>query len=111
MQATDYPYGQDSNKSAGDVAMREMTDLKADLGDLASQLTDLAQRGLRIAREKLQAGFESSQSGTKDYADYARQTMNQGLERGCDYVREHPWQSIALAAGAGLLLGSLIGRR
>jgi ElaB/YqjD/DUF883 family membrane-anchored ribosome-binding protein len=28
-----------------------------------------------------------------------------------DYVHEHPWQSIGVAAGLGLLLGVLIGRR
>lgn len=27
------------------------------------------------------------------------------------YVREHPWQSVGIAAGAGLILGLLIGRR
>jgi len=27
------------------------------------------------------------------------------------YVREHPWESIAVGAGVGLLLGMLIARR
>jgi ElaB/YqjD/DUF883 family membrane-anchored ribosome-binding protein len=28
-----------------------------------------------------------------------------------DYVHEHPWKSIGVAAGVGLLVGLLIGRR
>ncbi len=28
-----------------------------------------------------------------------------------DYVHDHPWQSIGIAAGFGLLVGLLIGRR
>jgi ElaB/YqjD/DUF883 family membrane-anchored ribosome-binding protein len=28
-----------------------------------------------------------------------------------EYVHEHPWQAIGTAAGAGLLIGLLIGRR
>lgn len=28
-----------------------------------------------------------------------------------DYVHDHPWQSVAIGAGVGLLVGLLIGRR
>jgi len=28
-----------------------------------------------------------------------------------DYVHDHPWKSVGIAAGVGLLLGILIGRR
>lgn len=28
-----------------------------------------------------------------------------------EYVREHPWQAVGMAAGAGLLIGLLISRR
>lgn len=28
-----------------------------------------------------------------------------------DYVRENPWRSVAIAAGCGLIVGLLIGRR
>lgn len=28
-----------------------------------------------------------------------------------EYVEDHPWQTIAVSAGAGFLLGLLVGRR
>ena len=39
----------------------------------------------------------------KDPVRYARDASR--------YVRDNPWQSIGIAAGVGLLLGLLIGRR
>jgi ElaB/YqjD/DUF883 family membrane-anchored ribosome-binding protein len=59
-----------------------------------------AQATLRAAREKL-AGLDDA---VIDKAKEAAQTAD-------EYVREHPWGAVGIAAVAGLLLGVMISRR
>jgi ElaB/YqjD/DUF883 family membrane-anchored ribosome-binding protein len=55
---------------------------------------------LRAARYKL----EDAEAAIRDKAREAARATD-------DYVHENPWRSIGVAAGAGLLVGLLIGRR
>ena len=59
-----------------------------------------AAESLRQARERLGALEDELFSRARDAA---RDTDR--------YVRDNPWQSIGIAAGVGLLLGLLLGRR
>lgn len=53
----------------------------------------------------------SARVATREYADSARQGWDTGLERTTEFIRERPMQSLALAAGIGLLLGAFLSRR
>jgi ElaB/YqjD/DUF883 family membrane-anchored ribosome-binding protein len=55
---------------------------------------------LRVARAKL----SEADAALRDKAREAARATD-------DYVHENPWRSIGIAAGAGLLVGLLIGRR
>ena len=59
-----------------------------------------AEQTLRSAREKL-SGLDDA---VIDQAKEAARTAD-------EYVREHPWGAVGIAAVAGLLLGVLISRR
>jgi ElaB/YqjD/DUF883 family membrane-anchored ribosome-binding protein len=59
-----------------------------------------ATESLRQARDRLQS---MEQELVAQARDAARETDR--------YVRQNPWQSIGIAAGVGLLIGVLIGRR
>ena len=69
-------------------------------GERISAARTRAQERLRSAREKL-AGLDDA---VIDQAKEAAKTAD-------DYVREHPWGAVGIAAVAGLLLGVLISRR
>jgi ElaB/YqjD/DUF883 family membrane-anchored ribosome-binding protein len=66
------------------------------VADMRSRLTE----SLQTAREKLAD------------ADAAVRAKTREVARATDaYVHENPWKAIGVAAGAGLVIGLLIGRR
>jgi ElaB/YqjD/DUF883 family membrane-anchored ribosome-binding protein len=69
-------------------------------GDRISEARARAEDSVRQARERLQ-GVEDDLTGQAKAA-----------VRDADrYVRDNPWQAIGIAAGAGLLIGLLLGRK
>ncbi len=69
-------------------------------GEKVSALRERMQENLRVARIKLADAEEVVRAKTREVA---KATDN--------YVHEHPWKSIGVAAGVGLLVGLLISRR
>ena len=66
------------------------------VGELADKLKD----HFCQLKERLQIVEEAAIEKTKVAADAAD-----------DFVHEHPWKSVGIAAGVGLIIGLLIGRR
>ena len=100
-----------AGKQIGAVAKEEMTSLRADLDDLTSRLSSLSESELIAAKEKILAKIESTQVAAKGIAADVTQQINHGVGVTTDYVKERPLQSVAVAAGIGILLGMLISRR
>lgn len=69
-------------------------------GEKVAAMRSRMQENLRTARLKL---AEAEQAVVVKTKEVAKATDN--------YVHEHPWKSIGVAAGMGLLVGLLIGRR
>jgi ElaB/YqjD/DUF883 family membrane-anchored ribosome-binding protein len=69
-------------------------------GDKVAELRARVGENLRVARAKL----SEADAAIRDKAREAARATD-------DYVHENPWRSIGIAAGAGLLVGLLIGRR
>ena len=87
-----------------------LRDLKAVVHDgeelLRAGARDLTERG-RTARERLSAALEVAR-------DTQRQLQSRALSsaRATDhYVREHPYESVGIAFGIGLLVGALSRRK
>jgi ElaB/YqjD/DUF883 family membrane-anchored ribosome-binding protein len=80
-----------------------MHDLKAVVGDAEDLLKATAgQTGERI--EKVRARAEES-------VRTARARMQDAGLQFDEQVRENPWTAVGIAAGAGLVLGILLGRK
>lgn len=73
--------------------------LKATAGEAGEKIKDVRQR-LSKAVESARATCEDLQDQTVEAAKAADQT-----------IREHPYESIAIAFGVGALIGILVGRR
>ncbi len=69
-------------------------------GEKMSELRERAGTNLASARARLADAEAAVAARTKEVA---RATD--------DYVHDHPWRSIGVAAGVGLIVGLLIGRR
>jgi ElaB/YqjD/DUF883 family membrane-anchored ribosome-binding protein len=89
---------------------RLLQDLKAVVQDgeelLKIGVQDLSERGM-AARERLAAALEVARETRQKLEQRARA----GAKATDRVVREHPYQSIGLAFGVGMLLGVLINRR
>ncbi len=104
----------DASPTLKDGRQQLAQDFKAVVDD-AEQLLRYAARdagqGYDEARERLEEKLKTAR------AEFARLegAVADGARRAGratdGYVREHPWESIGIGAGIGLLLGLLIGRR
>lgn len=91
-----------------------VTDLKVLIGDTEELLRATAgQAGekIAVARERIQASLAVYKDKLID-AEYALVEKTKEAARATDeYVHEHPWQAVGVAAGIGFLLGLLVSRR
>lgn len=111
-----------SNADSTDASLREeLANLKSDLDTLLARASSLTDRQLREGRDRLMKKFGTMRHSAKNMAadykniasDYSQQfsrQVSQGMDTTADYVRDKPLQSIAIAAGVGLLIGALVRR-
>jgi ElaB/YqjD/DUF883 family membrane-anchored ribosome-binding protein len=87
-----------------------LQDLKAVVKDgeelLRAGAKDLSERGM-AARERLAAALEVAKQTRQKLQDRAAL----GAQATDRLIREHPYQSVGLAFGIGMLLGVLVNRR
>jgi ElaB/YqjD/DUF883 family membrane-anchored ribosome-binding protein len=62
-------------------------------------------------RDRVQASLARARAGLADAQDAAISRAKAAGRAADDYVHDNPWRSIGIAAGFGLLIGLLIGRR
>ena len=77
-----------------------MSDIKTVLADAE----DLLKQAASTTGERATELREKAVSRLKQAKEKAARATD-------DYVHEHPWQSIGIAAGVGVLIGLLINRR
>jgi len=103
--------------------MNERTNTK-DLmpSELASELRALVAEAEKILRDErsatshnavaaLRDRFEAAQEQLGNLYTETRQKVTAGAKYADHTIREHPYQALAVAVGAGVLLGWVIGRR
>jgi ElaB/YqjD/DUF883 family membrane-anchored ribosome-binding protein len=69
-------------------------------GDKATEMREKVTEHLKRAKFRLQEEQEKMLTRTKEVAGATD-----------DYVHDHPWEAVGVAAGVGILLGLLISRR
>jgi ElaB/YqjD/DUF883 family membrane-anchored ribosome-binding protein len=91
-----------------------VADLKVVVSDAEELLAATAQStGEKVAelRERLSENLRQARYRLAD-AEAAIRERTREVARATDhYVHEHPWKAIGVAAGIGLVIGLLIGRR
>ncbi|MDE2594571.1 MAG: DUF883 family protein [Burkholderiales bacterium] len=77
--------------------------LSATAGDASAGVSELRTR-VQNSLARAKTGLLETQAAVIDKAKAAAKATD-------GYVHENPWKSVGIAAGVGLLLGMLIGRR
>ena len=91
-----------------------MKDLSAVIRDAESLLkATAAQTGDKIqeARTRAEDTVRQAKARLADVEDEALKRARALAEDGEAYVRRNPWEAVGIAAGVGLVIGLLIGRR
>jgi ElaB/YqjD/DUF883 family membrane-anchored ribosome-binding protein len=101
-----------------DTTAAQKDKLVADLRQVISDAEDLLrlgaeQTGDRAAewRTRVEERITQARYKMADLQDNAMQRAKAAGHAADDYVHEHPWKAIGAAAGVGLIVGMLIGRR
>ncbi len=89
---------------------RLLNDLKAVVQDgeelLRVRIQDLSEKGM-AARERLEAALEVARDTRRKLQERATASA-QATDRA---IREHPYETVGIAFGAGMLLGILLNRK
>lgn len=105
-----YPRAGDDQLTSRKSVQAEMGELKTNVDALLARSAMLSEEELDSAYRELIARFFSMRLAARHVASTASRQFNHGVDVTSDYVRDKPLQSVALAAGAGLLLGMIYGR-
>jgi ElaB/YqjD/DUF883 family membrane-anchored ribosome-binding protein len=90
------------------------TDMKTLVKDAQSLLTSAASLTGTKADELRERGMRMLDAALGKSGQYKDQAMVKGKElaKNADvYVKDNPWRTVAVAAGVGLLVGVLLGRK
>lgn len=85
-------------------------DFRAVMTD-AEQLLRQAGEGYSEVRERLEESIANAREGLTSLERSVAGSACRSCRATDGYVRTHPWESIAVGAGIGVLVGLLIGRR
>jgi len=103
-----------SESIASNAKEKLVADLKvliADSEDLLRASAGQAGEKLAAARERVQASLATAKVKMADAERVVVEKTKVAAAATDDYVHDHPWRAVGIAAGAGLILGLLIGRR
>lgn len=100
--------------TANDALDTATTDVKSLVKDAQTLLTAAASLTGEKAEEMRTRGMKLLDSAMGKAGEYKVEAVVKGkqyAEATDVYVKENPWRTVAVAAGVGLLLGAILGRK
>jgi ElaB/YqjD/DUF883 family membrane-anchored ribosome-binding protein len=83
----------------------------SDAEDLLKATANAAGEKVSAARERVQESLHKAKVKLAEAEEVVIQKAKQTARATDEYVHENPWRSVGIAAGVGLVIGLLIGRR
>ena len=94
-----------------DKLMADLRLVVADAEELLRTTAGQAGEGAAELRDRVRVSLARARDGLADAQETAVAKAKAAGRAADDYVHDNPWRSICIAAGFGLLVGLLIGRR
>lgn len=89
----------------------QLATLRADIAGLADILSAMSRNGSEQVRQAVAEAYAEMKSKGGDGFAQAEAKATDAVESVADYASKNPLQSLGIAAGVGMLLGLLFGRR
>ena len=94
-----------------DKLMADLRVVIADAEEIMRLTANQAGEGMTDMRVRLEAKLQQAQSDLAQLQDKAVAQVKAAGRATDEFVRDNPWQAVGAAAGIGLVIGLLIGRR
>jgi ElaB/YqjD/DUF883 family membrane-anchored ribosome-binding protein len=104
----------DATQSLKDSQTRLSRDVRAMVDDAEALLRHAvrdAGEGYDDARSRLERSLKNARTELEGVEHAVIDNARRAKQATDEYVHQHPWQSMGIGAGVGLLLGMLISRR
>jgi ElaB/YqjD/DUF883 family membrane-anchored ribosome-binding protein len=91
-----------------------MADFNAVVADAEQLLKSVASEGgdkAQVLRAKAEENLKVAKARLLDIEGQLEQKAKEAAKLTEDYVQEHPWQTLGIAAAIGVLVGLLLNRR
>jgi ElaB/YqjD/DUF883 family membrane-anchored ribosome-binding protein len=99
------------NAAQKDKLMADLQQVMADAEALLAATAGEAGAGVAELRKRVQATLSNAKTGLIEAQAAVVDKAKAAAKVTDEYVHENPWKSISISAGAGLLIGLLLGRR
>jgi len=94
-----------------DKLIDDMRTVIADAEELLRATASEAGDKITVARERIQDSLYRAKVKLAETEGALLDSTRQAARLADDYVHDNPWRAVGIAAGIGLLVGMLIGRR
>jgi ElaB/YqjD/DUF883 family membrane-anchored ribosome-binding protein len=94
-----------------DKFVQDMKLVISDAEELLRATASQAGEQISVARERIKDSLHEAKVKLAEADAVVRERARQAARYTDEYVHENPWRSIGVAAGIGLLLGLMLGRR
>lgn len=101
----------DSTMQPKDKLVADLKVVVADAEELLAATAHQTGEKMAVLRERMQENLRTARHKLADAEDALKLKTREVAKATDHYVHEHPWKSIGIAAGAGLIIGLLISRR
>jgi ElaB/YqjD/DUF883 family membrane-anchored ribosome-binding protein len=100
-----------NNKSTAQTPKDLLNDLQALVAEAEKMMGDSLSEHTADAVSALRSRYDAASERMGEMYEGARKRVVAGAKCTDEAIRENPYQSMAIAAGVGLLVGVLLGRR
>jgi len=101
----------DSTTAAREQMLADLRAVVADSEELLKATAGAADERAAAARARVEESLRAAKVKIEEFDSQMLDRLNQAVKATDEYVHEHPWGAVGIAAAAGLLVGVLIARR
>lgn len=98
-------------KASTDKLVADMKTVISDAEELLQLTASQAGEKVSAARARAQDNLRAAKEKLRDAEQLAEDKARAAARAADEYVQDHPWQSVGVAAAVGIVIGMLIARR